>query len=290
MKYLNAEYFRDWLRQKKLKENTISNYICCYFEMGDFVFNQQSVGKFLDGHNNPTGRAFLKNVQDCLLLNADFLELPSEVFNEISKVRIPKVSGRRIEKIIRPLTEQQIRMIEASLETEQSKLMLLLSYHCGLRLQEMIGIKLNSFNWDVWKTETDKMGEVIVFGKGNKEGIAIVPSWLMKRIGSYINNNLKLFGSLNSSLFSVGSRTWHNYLAEAGVKSGVTQLDENGKVIETTQVNPHKLRHSFATNLLKKGADLTIVQEALRHKNISSTQVYLHIDKEFLKNRLEEFK
>lgn len=289
MKYLDAEYFRGWLRQKGLKEITISAYVCHLFEMMDYTFNQESVKNFLDKHNNSKGRAFLKQAQDCLLLNADFLQLPPEVFNEISRVRLPKQTGRKLEKIIRPLSEQQIRMIEASLETEQSRLMLLLSYHCGLRLQEMIGIRLNSFNWDVWKEDPEKMGELIVFGKGNKEGIAIVPSWLMKRIGNYVNNNLKLFGDLNSRLFELSSRCWHNYLAEAGVKSGITQLDEQGKVIPTTQVNPHKLRHSFATNLLKKGADITIVQEALRHRSISSTQIYLHLDKDFIKKKLEEF-
>ena len=76
-------------------------------------------------------------------------------------------------------------------------------------------------------------------------------------------------------------------LKKAGIDSGITKVDHNGKIIASTGVNPHKLRHSYANHLLiDKGLNLREVQEALRHSSIQSTQVYTYIDKEHLKEKL----
>lgn len=285
---INSDWFKVWLKNKGLKDNTINNYFAGYIHYGDKLFNQENTNKFLSEFNNGVRRAFLKQIQEALLVNADELNISQDRFIEISKVKIPKQTGTKLQKIVRPLTDRQIQLLESNLETEPFKLMLLVSYHCGLRQAELTSLTINSFNWSTWKQTPEAMGELIIMGKGSKEDIALVPNWLMKRVANYINNNLKGFQNLGSSLFNISGRTWYNYLSTAGVKSGITALDEFGKPIINTIVHPHRLRHSYASNLLKRGIDLRYVQEAMRHKSIQSTQIYTHIGKDELKAKLEE--
>ena len=172
---------------------------------------------------------------------------------------------------------------------------LLLTYYCGLRLGELLKITILSFNWDSWKKDTSKMGECMVYGKGDKEGIALVPSALMIRVAKYIKS--RNFDSLDSKLFVRGngdinlknkSRTFQLKLRDAGIKAGITKLDKDEKVIKDTVVHPHRLRHSYASYLLNdKGLNMREVQEILRHSSIQSTQVYTHINKEHLKEKLQ---
>ena len=141
-----------------------------------------------------------------------------------------------------------------------------------------------------------KMGECRVYGKGDKEGIAIVPAVLMRRIAIYIKN--KKFSSLDSKIFVRGnaninlknkSRTWQIKLRKAGITTGITKLDKERKPIKDTVVHPHRLRHSYASYLLnEKGFNLKEVQEVLRHVSIQSTQIYTHINKERLKEKLSQ--
>ena len=140
------------------------------------------------------------------------------------------------------------------------------------------------------------MGECRVYGKGDKEGVALVPADIMVRISRYIRG--KEWKSLNDKIFSYGhknidvknrARTWQMKLRDAGIKSGITKLDSNKNPIKDTVVHPHRLRHSYASYLLNdKGLDIREVQEILRHSSIQSTQIYTHINKEHLKEKLSQ--
>jgi site-specific recombinase XerD len=76
-------------------------------------------------------------------------------------------------------------------------------------------------------------------------------------------------------------------LREAGIKSGLTKKDNNGEYIKNTIIHPHRLRHSYAYNLLKQNIDIRYIKDALRHANISSTQIYTQLSKEDLKAKLQ---
>lgn len=291
--------FETWLREKNLKERTIENYLYYFNKFTYLTFDQESVSKFLSFkvNRNSIGRSFLVNFQKFLSVNYKELGITQEARFRISEVELPKLTGRKKERLVNPIPHEQIELLEKVLETEKEKLELLLSYYCALRLGELLKIRIIDFNWDQWGKNPAQMGECRVFGKGDKEGIALIPSDLMKRIGTYIKG--KRFPSLTSYIFINNDgkvpnmknrgRTWENKLSEAGRKAGITKLDENGKPIEGTIVHPHRLRHSYASYLLNvKRLNIREVQEILRHTNIQSTQIYTHIDKEGLKQRLED--
>lgn len=290
--------FGEWLRTKNLKEKTIRNYLYYFNMYRNNPFTQEYVSRFLSekSNQNPNARSFLKNYKDFLLMNHKELGLSQELREDILDIEIPKMTGRTRSRIIHPIPHEKIPVLVEALGDEKLKLQALLSYYCGLRLGEMLKITITSFNWDKWKQDMSKIGECRVFGKGDKEGIALVPSELMKRIAIYIRANTNKFQSANSRLFIKDGeninienrgRDFQRKLKKAGIDAGISQLDEKGNVIEGTNVHPHKLRHSYASYLLnEKGLNLREVQEILRHSSITSTQIYTHISKEHLKEKL----
>lgn len=291
--------FEDWLRAKNLKEKTIEEYLYYFNKFAIYSgFNQDNVSRFLSGKTtrNNVARSFLKTYQRFLMVNYKEFGIDKDRRIEISEVELPRLSGRKEIKIIKPLSEEQIKILEKGFEKEKEKLMMLLSYYGGLRVQEMLRIKIVSFNWDEWKKDMQGPGECKVFGKGAKEGIAFFPGWLMKRIAQYIRT--KNFNSVNSHIF-VGMRSsdkinwksrvrsWEKKIKEAGIKTGLIQLDENNKIIKETDIWPHKLRHSWGDYLREvKGLDIREIKEVLRHSNITSTQRYLYVDNKKLKKKI----
>lgn len=293
--------FRNWMKNRNLKEATIRGYVFLFlsFDNQYQFFDQESVNKFLASKKNvhPKTRGFLMNLKKFLMANYKELGLTREKRIEISEVELPEFSGRPKQRLINPLSEEQVKQLENYLPTEERKLQLFMTYYGGLRIGELQKIKILSFNWEDWKKDMTQLGECRVYGKGDKEGIAFFPPWLMKRIAAYIRS--RSFPSLSSYLFVKNSKDpnntvlpiymwgWHTDLRAAGVKSGITKLNEEGKIIEETKVNPHRLRHSWGAHLHNvKKLDIRDIQEILRHSSISSTQIYTHVDKSQLKKTL----
>jgi len=288
--------FEEYLRTKNLKERTIENYIYYFNKFIYPKFNQETVSRFLSqkANRNSIARSFLVNMQHFLKVNYKELGISHDDWEDVVNVELPKLTGRIKQRLVKPIPHEHIALLERALDSEKLKLQLLLSYYCGLRLGELLKITIISFNWESWKKDTTRMGECTVYGKGDKEGIALVPSALMKRIAIYIKS--RKFPSLDTNIFVRGggnvnlknkARIWQLRLREAGIKAGITKMDEKGEVIKDTVVHPHRLRHSYATYLLNDlGLNMREVQELLRHSSIQSTQIYTHIDKEYLKDRL----
>ena len=237
------------------------------------------------------------NFQRFLRVNYKELGISQESWKNIVEVELPKLTGRVKERLPRWIPHGHIRLLEQHLKTEQEKIQLLLSYYCALRLGELLKITILSFDWDMWKKDTSKRGECRVFGKGDKEGIALVPTVIMKRVATYIKG--KRFNSVDSKIFIRGNgninfknkgRTWQMKLRQAGIDAGITKLNGEGKVIKDTVVHPHLLRHAYATYLKNvKGMDIRDIHEVLRHRSIQSTQIYTHTDKEGLKKKLDSY-
>ncbi len=299
---ISIDDFTDYLKNKNLKERTIEEYV---YYLNKFMpydsFTQENINKFLSkkDNRNVVARSFLSNLQRFLIVNHKELGLDKNKRIEISEVELPRLSGRVKQRIIKPLTQEQIHVIEGCLADEKEKLMLLMSYYGGLRIGELLKIKISSFNWEEWKKDMNQIGECRVYGKGDREGIALFPPSLMKRVARYIRN--KNFPSLSSYIFlhrKVGldkinfknrSNSWRRKLRTAGIKANIIQFDEHGKIIEDTNVHPHKLRHSWGYYLRNvKKLDIRYIQELLRHGSIVSTQRYTYADKSHLKELLKD--
>jgi integrase/recombinase XerD len=147
-----------------------------------------------------------------------------------------------------------------------------LMYSCGLRISEVTDVKTSQFNY--------KEGYLAVFGKGAKERIVPIGSVALDLLIRYIKGARPFIGTTNkydeiflnksgAPLSRVGLwKIVKKYALRSGIKKNL---------------KPHTLRHSFATHLIQNGADLRSVQEMLGHSDISTTQIYTHLDNTYLK-------
>ena len=152
-------------------------------------------------------------------------------------------------------------------------------YGCGLRVSELVNLKLSQLYLDV--------GFIRVIGKGDKERLVPIGDTAIKHIGIY-KNNIRVH---------VKSKPGHEdilFLNQRG--SGLSRVmvflilkDLAQKAGIKKSISPHTLRHSFATHLVEGGADLRAVQEMLGHASITTTEIYTHLDREFLRKTLEQF-
>ncbi|MDG2916400.1 tyrosine recombinase XerC [Bisgaard Taxon 10/6] len=146
----------------------------------------------------------------------------------------------------------------------RDRAMLELMYSSGLRLSELQGLDLNHVNL--------QSREVRVLGKGSKERILPVGHQALEAIRDWLRVRLR-FNPTDDALFvsSQGGRLTQRAIQKRmeiwGVKQGLS-----------THLNPHKLRHSFATHMLEASSDLRAVQELLGHSNLATTQIYTHLD------------
>jgi tyrosine recombinase XerC len=160
---------------------------------------------------------------------------------------------------------------ESEISGLRDRAMLETLYSTGIRVSELVGLN---------EEDVDFYGEMVkVQGKGKKERLAPVGSYAIKALKKYINSKKKKKGlGKNAPLFL------NKYGDRLSSRSVARSLD---KYLKLTGINlatsPHTFRHSFATHMLDKGANLRAVQELLGHSNLSTTQIYTHVTTERLK-------
>lgn len=176
--------------------------------------------------------------------------------------------------------ENIINQIDRSTpEGERNKAILETMYSCGLRVSEVVNLKLSQLYLDV--------GFIRVLGKGDKERLVPIGSTAIRHINIYRNNvrnHLQVQKGNEDILFlnKRGAKLLRvmifYIIKEMAAKAGIKKI-----------VSPHTFRHSFATHLIEGGADLRAVQEMLGHASITTTEIYTHLDRAFLRKTLEQF-
>ena len=284
------EFLKEYLTilryEKNLSENTVDAYKNDIKKLLDFAekkgikdlnnITPVLIAKYFEeqrnfGIDSSTTARYLSSIKSF------FLYL--ETNNYIEKNPTEKLSSvKRTRKLPAVLTFPEIEKILESPKTDditglRDKAILETFYSSGLRVSELINLKIN----DLFMND-----EVIrVLGKGSKERIVPIGSSAIKWIKEYLvrsrpymekkarSQNIVFLNKRGTKL----SRMWiwkiFNYYAkEAGI---------------TKEIHPHTFRHSFATHLLEGGADLRAVQEMLGHADISTTQIYTHVDRNYIK-------
>jgi integrase/recombinase XerD len=176
--------------------------------------------------------------------------------------------------------EQLIQHINLSkLEGQRNKAMLETLYSCGLRVSELVNLKISHLYLDI--------GFVRVIGKGDKERLIPIGSDAIKHILIYLkevrvhvetkkgNEDILFLNRRGAAL----TRVMIFYIIkDLALKAGITKI-----------ISPHTFRHSFATHLVEGGADLRAVQEMLGHESITTTEIYTHMDRNFLRDTLNRY-
>jgi len=164
-------------------------------------------------------------------------------------------------------------------EGTRNKAILETMYSCGLRVSEVVNLKLSQLFLDV--------GFVRVIGKGNKERLVPIGSSAVKYITIYVNTirNHQVIQMGEEDIVFLNRRG--KRLTRVMIFLIIKDLVKKAGIKKT--ISPHTFRHSFATHLVEGGADLRAVQEMLGHESITTTEIYTHLDREFLRKTLEQF-
>ena len=287
MNDLKEEFLRYLLIDKGYSSNTIESYRNDLEKFVKFYSNKnikditnEDLKKYIKYLNEEglNEKSISRNVS-CLKSFYKFLVIEKFITNNVSdSLFLPKIR-KALPNI---LTEEEVlKLLDIELITPfdyRNKAMLELMYATGLSVSELVKVKLQDidFNDDIIRT----------FGKGSKE--RIIP------IGEYAKEYLKKYIELYRSLLLIKGNSDYVFINNHG-----SNMTRQGffKIIKKiakekdikSEISPHTLRHSFASHLLKYGADLRTIQELLGHSDISTTQIYTHISHEELKKNYEEY-
>lgn len=193
-------------------------------------------------------------------------------------------SGRRYRKLPVVLTVEEIDKIFAIPDTStklglRDRAMLEVMYSSGLRVSELINLKI---------VDLFLRDEVIrVLGKGSKQRFVPIGSSAIEWLNKYFLHSRLFLEKKDKSKNLVFLNSRGSGLSRMGVWKIILNYTKEAKIDK--EVHPHTFRHSFATHLVEGGADLRAVQEMLGHADISTTQIYTHIDRDYIKQVYREF-
>lgn len=213
----------------------------------------------------------VKQFYSFIILEGELNEDPSEL------IELPRV-GKKLPVF---LTIEEVDKLLAAIdlskaEGHRNKAMIETLYSCGLRVSELINLKFSDIYFD--------QGFIRIIGKGNKERLVPVSPSVEKEISIYVN------GTRNHQVIQKGyedyvflNRRGRN-LTRVMIFTIVKNLAES--IGLPKKISPHTFRHSFATHLIEGGANLRAIQEMLGHESITTTEIYTHLDKSFIREAI----
>ena len=287
--------FKAYLQlERSLSENSIEAYLRDVKQFSDFLEHQKiSVGP--ERVQQQHVEQFLKWVSELEMsartqarmlsgLKAFFKYLLMEDMIDVSPTELleaPKIGRKLPEVLSREEIDGIIEAIDLSKpEGERNKAILETLYSCGLRVSELINLRLSNLMLEE--------GFVRVIGKGDKERIIPIGSVAIKHINLYIDHIRNHMGSIDKSSEDI---LFLNRRGKQLTRVMIFTIIKNlaAKAGVEKKVSPHTFRHSFATHLVDGGADLRAVQEMLGHESITTTEIYTHLDRDYLRQAIIEF-
>jgi integrase/recombinase XerD len=286
--------FKAWLQlEKSLSDNSVESYLhdveklTQFLELqkskvvpGDIVLNDlQQFVKWI-GELNMTAssqariisgiRSFYKY---CLL--EQIIAIDPSLLLDVPKIKrkLPDVlSFEEIEAIISKLNLN-------TPDGARNKAILETMYSCGLRVSEVVNLKISCLFMDV--------GFIRVIGKGDKERLVPIGRDAIKYIKIY-KENIRVHQRIQPDFEDFVFLSKHGKSLSRIMIFYIIK-DLSGKAGITKNISPHTFRHSFATHLVEGGADLRAVQQMLGHESITTTEIYTHLDRDFLRTTLQQF-
>jgi len=294
MKWEQAlEDFRHYLKiERGLSENTLQNYQRDVAKLWDFLkanrlreqplaVDKETISLFvyeLGKTVNPRSQARIISGLKSFFSYLVFEDYRKD--NPMDLVETPKLGRKLPDTLSTDEIDTLIKAIDLSKpEGERNRAMLETLYGCGLRVTELIQLRISDlfFEEDFIK----------VTGKGNKQRFVPISPLNKKYIGIY-RNQIRVHQSIqkgNEDILFLNRRG--KGLTRAMIFTIIKQLGEKIGLKKT--ISPHTFRHSFATHLLENGADLRAIQQMLGHESITTTEIYMHVDRSHLAKVMQEF-
>ncbi len=273
---------------RSLSPNTVEAYLADMYKLIAY-----SEGKNLKSITSDEISGFIQNLYDAHLSPRSIARIISGlksfykqlvIDNQISSnpmqfVQTPKLPKKLPDVLSHLEITQMLEAIDLSKKAgERDKTIMMLLYGCGLRVSELTGLKVNNMYFDE--------GFVRVTGKGDKERLVPIGGKTIRQVKYYLEyyrRETQTNESKNVLILNQRGRA----ISRVYVFKLVKLLAE--KVGIRKSISPHTLRHSFATVLIEAGADLRAVQQMLGHESITTTEIYTHLDKAYLKTVIEQF-
>ena len=278
--------------ERGLSKNTIDNYsfdierLCFFLEennisVSPLKIDEETIQQFIYSVSkevNPRSQARiisgLKSFFSYLIFEDYRLDNPMEL------IETPKIGRKLPDTLTVDEIDQLISAIDlSSKEGERNRAMLETLYGCGLRVSELVTLKISDLFFDE--------GFIKITGKGNKQRFVPIGNLTQKYIQIYketIRTHLNIKKGFEDTLF-LNRRG--NQLTRAMIFTIIKDLAT--KINLNKNISPHTLRHSFATHLLENGADLRSIQLMLGHESITTTEIYVHLDRKFLTQVIHSF-
>jgi integrase/recombinase XerD len=200
--------------------------------------------------------------------------------NPAATLEAPRI-GRKLPEVLSvEEVERLINAIDMSLpESQRNRAMVETLYGSGLRVSELINMKVS----DVYFREEF----LKVTGKGNKQRIVPIGREALKQINLYISSSRSRVQAVRGFEDHLFLNRFGRNISRVMVFLIIKQLCQTAGIKKT--VSPHTLRHSFATHLVEGGADLRAVQDMLGHESITTTEIYTHLSREYLRENLMSY-
>lgn len=276
--------------KQKEEKTTVSSYIEDIYKYLEYMENNKiktaldieyqnitNYLKYLDNNNYETSSIIRKIVS--IKLFHKYLSEEYKIKDVSSKIINPRLR-RKLPNIL--TIEEVDNLLDIKLNTPfdyRNKAMLELMYSSGLRVSELVDLKLNNIDLD--------NGYVRCLGKGKKERIIpigeIAIEYLKKYINEYRNIMKKGYYTENVFLNNHGKN-----ITRQGFFLIIKNIAKEKNI--NKNITPHMLRHSFATHLLNNGANLRTIQEMLGHSSITTTQIYTNVSNDIIKENYELYK
>lgn len=255
----------EFLGEKKMEDATFEDLQQFLKHLYKSDYNARSQARIISGM-----RAFYRYLIYARVLETD----PTELLDA------PKI-GMHLPDV---LTVEEIKSIMevidlSSPEGHRNRAMAEVMYGCGLRVSELVTLRLSNLFFDD--------GFVKVVGKGNKERLIPIGGTAMKMVNLYVNGKRKELKIKKGEEDYVFLNRRGAHLTREMVFMLVKKWVKDAGIEKT--VSPHTFRHSFATHLIEGGADLRAVQEMLGHESITTTEIYTHLDQDYLRTNIALF-
>ena len=209
------------------------------------------------------------------LIMEDYLKI-----NPTELIESPKIGLKLPDTLSLIEIDKLIAAVDLSnKQGERNRAILETLYSCGLRVSELVNLQLSNIHF--------KEGYLKVTGKGDKERLAPIGGRAIKYLTIYINEvrNHQEIKKGNEDFVFLNNRGAK--LTRVMIFIIIQKLTE--KIGLKKKISPHTFRHSFATHLIEGGADLRAVQEMLGHESITTTEIYTHLDNEYLRSNIIQF-